>query len=360
MKKLYTTPEYKEWNKRRILKSLRRRSAKKIHVQVFGEKKEKRKHNWKNENRKQSFNNVLPIIAPSDFRLFSNTAACLLFFRSIRDPENVNHIRNIRFIRISLLNVEEIDYGTISALTAISDDLKFKGITLQGNFPKNADCRKFIIDSGFLNHMYDGKNHRFPKAEKSDLIFFEKGCGSLSTEDNKKISQLIKNVIFHIAGESKYCPPIKTVLLEICGNSIEHASTENKQWLLGVKYEVGKVIFTVTDVGKGILETLHRKFGRQFTDFFKNRSNLDILVRAFEQKYGSSTLEANRNKGLPAVKANSESGIIQSLRVLTNNVILDFNDNNFSKTFASGAPRFRGTIYQWELTKDCIDKITTK
>lgn len=58
---------------------------------------------------------------------------------------------------------------------------------------------------------------------------------------------------------------VKTIILEICGNSIEWSGTDNKQWLLGVKYESDRVIFTVTDVGKGILETLYRKFGKKFT-----------------------------------------------------------------------------------------------
>ena len=130
----------------------------------------------------------------------------------------------------------------------------------------------------------------------------------------------------HLTGEISQCKSIKTIILEICGNSIEWGGTANKQWLLGVKYETGKVIFTVTDVGKGILETLHRKFSLQLADKFTNKSNDEVLIGAFDQKYGSSSQEVNRNKGLPAVKFNFEQGIIGNLKVLTNNVILHFND----------------------------------
>ena len=57
-----------------------------------------------------------------------------------------------KLVRISLENVNRIDYGTISILTSISDDLKYKNIVLQGNFPKDLDCRKFITESGFESH----------------------------------------------------------------------------------------------------------------------------------------------------------------------------------------------------------------
>ena len=46
----------------------------------------------------------------------------------------------------------------------------------------------------------------------------------------------------------------------------------------------------------------------------------------------------------------------RNLKVLTNNVILNFEDSSKSKTFAKGSPRFRGTFYQWEMTSNCINK----
>ncbi len=187
------------------------------------------------------------------------------------------------------------------------------------------------------------------------MIFFEKGCGILSFEDNKKISSLVKDVVGHLTGDYKYSLPVKTIILEICGNSIEWANTENKQWLLGVKYDLDKVIFTVTDVGKGILETLYRRFKKRFFDTF--RSNDEILKGAFEKKYGSSTQEVNRNKGLPAVKANFECGTIDRLKVLTNNVILHFDDESSSATLPKGSARFRGTFYQWEMTKQSLNYV---
>ena len=73
-------------------------------------------------------------------------------------------------------------------------------------------------------------------------------------------------------------------------------------------------------------------------DAFLNKSDDEILKGAFE-KYGSATQKVNRNKGLPSIKSNYDEGNIENLKVLTNNVILNFEDSSKSKTFAKGSLR---------------------
>ena len=355
MKKLYTTPEYKKWHKRRLVK-LEKKFRKKRVRQYAQQKLEKpRKSN------KHQVNDIkLPVVAPSDLRLIEKTSDCLAFLRDLRNEDFQSKKGQFKFVVLSLKNVTQIDYGTISILTAIIDDLKYKQILVRGDLPVNQECKKFMIDSGYLNNLFDDNGKPFKKAEKSEMIFFEKGCGMLSENDNKKISLLIKNVVNHLTGSENHCLPLRTIILEICGNSIEWGNTENKQWLLGVKYETEKIVFTVSDVGKGILETLHRKFKHELTDTFTMKSNDEILKGAFDKKYGSATQEANRNKGLPAVKINFQQGTISALKVLTNNVILHFDNDSLSRTFDKGSARFKGTFYQWEMTNNCLTNITAK
>lgn len=352
MKKLYTTPEYKAYHKRRLLKiekKLRKKRLAEERAKRIGKprKKVKRKH--------QAHDIKMPVIAPSDLRLIENTDKCLEFFRDLRSEEYRSKRGKIEFVILSLKDVTQIDYGTISILTAIGDDLKFKGVILRSFLPDNPQCKNYMIESGYLNNLYDDNGKPFPKAPKSELMFFEKGCGRLSDEESRKISLLIKKIVGHLTGVEKYCQPLRTIILEICGNSIEWSGTDNKQWLLGVKYRDDRVIFTVTDVGKGILESLHRRFTKRFFEMFK--SNDEILKGAFDKKYGSTTKEDNRNKGLPAVKANFKQGTINNLKVLTNNVILHFDNDSLSKEFEKGTPRFKGTFYQWEMTNDCLTKL---
>lgn len=353
MKKLYTTREYKEWQKRRIQKIERKLRRKNRIV-----KKSKKKST--STTRHSPVNDVkLPVVAPADLRLIENLDGCLEFFRDLRSEDYLSQRGIVKFVIMSLKDVTQIDYGTISVLTSLNDDLRFRRILLKTILPDNPECKKFMIDSGYLNNLVDDHGRPFPKAEKSELIFFEKGTGFLSDEDSKRISLIVKNVVGHLTGTPKYCQPIKTIILEICGNSIEWSGTDNQQWLLGVKYESDRVIFTVTDVGRGILETLYRKFTKKyFADAL--RSSDEILKRAFDKKYGSTTQEENRNKGLPAVKASFIQGKIKALKVLTNNVILHFDDDTQSREFKKGSPRFKGTFYQWEMTNDCLTTIISQ
>jgi len=351
MKKLYTTSRYKRRHNRMLRKIQRRLHSRRITTLY--------KKRVSIANRKPYYVDDLKstLNAPDDLRLMENTKDCLNFFTNLRSEKYLSQRNGNRFVSISLKDVKQIDYGSISILTAISDDLKFKKITLQGNFPIDIGCKQSIIGSGFLNHMYDPRGRAFPKAKKSELIFFEKGCGKLSIKDNIAISNTVKRVVEHLTGKFSQCLAVKSIILEICGNSIEWGGTDNRQWLLGVKYESDKVIFTVTDVGKGILETLHRKFRKALQDLFTGKSNAEILSGAFDQKYGSSTQEVNRNKGLPAVKYNFDNGSILNLKVLCNDVVLHFDDNSKSKTFGGKESQFKGTFYQWEMNKDCLNNL---
>jgi hypothetical protein len=332
MKKYYTTSEFKNWHKRKIQNQRNRR---------------KKYNEYSKSDIGNTFSKLIsdpthPVFAPIDFRLIENTEACLSFFRDVRNEDNLYIKNHRRTIFVSLSSVNKVDYGTISIFMAISDDLKSKRIVLEGDLPNDEFCKLFM-------------NKKFPKAQKSQFIFFEKGSGILSNSDNMKITELVKQVVNHLTNKDEYSLPVKTIILEICGNSIEWGGTESKQWLLGVKYEQESVIFTVSDVGKGILDTLYRKFKTKFAEFLK--PDHEILLGAFDQKYGSNTKEVNRNKGLPAVKHNFVEGTIRNLKVLTNNAILHFDNMAMSKTFAKGKPRFKGTFYQWDMTKDCINKI---
>lgn len=191
MKKISTTLKYKKTLIKRARKSLKRRKKKRKKL-FLKNKKLNPKENIVKE--------IKSIMAPKDFRIIENTEECLSFYRKIRSDEFVLRSDKINLIRFSLKLVEFIDYGAISILTAISDDLKSKNIILQGDFPDNHFCKKFLKESGFLNHMYDQYNKPFPKSKESDLIFFEKGKNVLSEENNRKITTLMRNIVKHLTG----------------------------------------------------------------------------------------------------------------------------------------------------------------
>jgi len=327
--------------------------------------RDKRKRNKKKDNDKSiKFEEreigyektvIRPVVeAPIDFRFLYNTEVCMNFFQNVRS-KNYRSIKGSQeFVEMSLSKVEKIDYSTISVLTAINDDFKYRGISLRGNFPIRESPKQYLIDSGFLNHMFDQKGKPFPKTKKSEVLFFEKGSHKFGYRENKRISSVVKNISKHLMNEEKHNPRLRTILLEIFANSIEWGETQNKQWLLGVKYDDEKVILTVTDVGKGIVRTLYKKLDQKILDKVKFKSNSDTLMGAFEKKYGSKSRMMNRNKGLPSIKKGFDEGIINELKVITNNVVLHFDKLNETRTVKRGISWFKGTFYRCVITKDCL------
>lgn len=145
----------------------------------------------------------------------------------------------------------------------------------------------------------------------------------------------------------------------MCANSIEHANSDKrkKNWLFAVYYDVDKVIFTMTDIGEGILSTLKKKAVQLFQDAISFKDEVLTLDGIFDKKYQSSTLDTNRNKGLPKIKEINSEQYVENLKVITNRVFLDFSNPKNSKKLDH---KLKGTFYYWELTKKSIERWQTR
>ena len=298
------------------------------------------------------------IPAPIDFRLNDNPTDCLRFFSRLRSPKSVVSTKGRRHIDITLNDVCLLDYATISVFKSIIEELRDKKINVRGDFPQDAACRRMMIYSGFLSHMFDQNGRPFRVNTQSDLLQFEKGTGILTEADSRKISTVMNSVASSLLGHKTKCSMLKSLLLEICGNTIEWSEASSQRWQLGIIYnDNDSIIITVTDIGKGILGTLFSKFQKMLEGL--SQPDTEILYKAFQQKYGSSTKEDNRNQGLRLVKRFHEEGCLKQLKVLTNNVFLDFDDMSKSMDFSSSNQSLKGTFFQWELNKDCINIINT-
>lgn len=364
MKRLQTTSEYKRFNNRRSLKSLKKLSSKKRHNEserVLNRKAQisptirPQRLNGSNGANIHYVSSSKRIKVPEDFRLLTNTEECLKFFRKLRSRGSIQHKGNQQRVAITLANVEHIDYAAISVFRSIVEEMHKRHIGISGDFPRNQECKKMIIRSGFLHNMYDKFNRPFPRQSKSDIHFFEKGSGTMTVADGRLLSRTMNTIATDLMGKPTKCSMLKSLLMEICGNTIEWSEATDKQWMLGVIYNENKVTITVTDVGKGILHTLFGKFQRMFEKMSKTYS--EILFGAFEQKYGSKSKDVNRNQGLRLVKWFNDDNCLKELKVLTNNVLLDFSNPSASREFSTKGVDFEGTFYQWELDKECIENI---
>lgn len=342
MKKLYQTEKFKKSQKSRARRTKRKG---KLYFQY--------KINYANPTRKSKSQDKFPItvISPVDLRMMVNTDECVKLVNRIKDVSNYGKQGNYRYLRLSFSKVISIDYSMISVLIAIVGELKNINIHTHIDSKINADIRKYMIESGLFKDFLDEKGKPFYAAKTSSHIFFEKGTGILKREELIKMVTIAQDIHLHLLNTKGYCRRLITILKEVCGNAIEWSGPK-KQWLLGIKFESDRVIVTITDLGSGILSTLNSKY----SDIFKKLKKEDdgILIGAFDKKYGSKSQKANRNKGLPCVRISHEEKKISALRVLTNNVKLDF-DNNSKNKVLSEFSNFYGTQYRFEITSENLN-----
>lgn len=317
--------------------------------------KRKRKGYLRNSgNRNSKILLKAPIPAPRNFSFLTNQDQCLLFFNQIRMKDRHSIIRGRYIMRISLSRVEQIDFATISILKSIFEESKYYGIRFSGTMPKNKDCKDFLMDSGFLNSLYDEKMELIQIPSNGKHFSFKKKAGKLTDSDVESFEKLSDEVYQHLTGKVGYCDELITLLKEIGGNAIEWSDSYNNQWQIGVYFLVDKVVFNVVDLGKGILESLYVSDKLKLIDYFLFRDSLDTLERAFERKYGSVSQEINRNRGLPSIKRIFKDKKISNLLVASNNVFLDFENSGKSINFKGDTLVFMGSFYQWEISKSCI------
>lgn len=262
-----------------------------------------------------------------------------------------NKFRDNRKYKIDLSKITDIDIGAICLLLSKINELGSRNIPVWGDLPEKEDCSNFIYDSGFLDHMNDLRGRKFPKNENSKNLLIKRG---FDRTGNSTVGKEIKRAVKHLTGVEESFRPVFSMAQEMCANSIEHANqdTGKKNWLFAIYYEADRVIFTMTDIGQGILSTLKKKADQILVDTLR-RTDVDVLDRAFEKKYQSATSDKNRNKGLPKIKRINDEHYVDNLMVITNNVLLNFNDEKKSEILET---KFHGTFYYWELTNNCIDR----
>ena len=287
--------------------------------------------------------------APNDFRFLQNTKECSVFFNRIRKAG----MSGIKRYKIDLSDVAHIDFASTMMLSAIGEELLDKGCSLSGNSPKRPECERYLREAGFFNKLFDKNGRRFPSANGSEFITVERGQYMLTKEHYKAFRNLIKHIRLHLTGNQQGKRIYSTIIKEICANSIEWSEAEKSQWTIGAKFEGDKVIIVILDLGKGILEKLYVDYWMHIKDLITFKTDAEVLYGAFEQKYGSSAQEANRNQGLPCVKAAYDEGHIKELKVVTNNSIIDFVTRKQS-LFSHHRSTFKGTLYSWRMDAACL------
>lgn len=356
MKRLYTEIEYKQKHRRKLKKRLlaiTNKNKSKKHTETkepASNGPRIKKQRPRPYTPKQEIIKHKTVKAPNNFKFIDNTEEVLKFIANLNNSSNYrSNKKREKYLVASLKNIVAIDYAAISIFTATMRKLSGQQVYVRGDFPANKEARKVLTGSGFFEYVHIKNSKKSEFSHPSKLVFFKKGEGKLTQKHNMEIGEDLKDINKQLSGNRLHLKNIKSVILEICGNSLEWADSFNNQWLLGIDREEDYVIFTATDLGKGILKDLRRKFSDKVIDLINN--DVTILNKAFEKQYESNSKEGNRNKGLPKIKEAFDNNNISSLIVVTNKVILNFDKNSEPKSRELKS-EFHGTFYQWKLTKD--------
>ncbi|MBO7617878.1 MAG: hypothetical protein J6T22_11785 [Bacteroidales bacterium] len=287
--------------------------------------------------------------APKKLSILSDVNGCVRFFTNIRQQANVVSLHpGIRSVTLNIAGISEIDLPTTMVLNALGRELGGQRINLSGNFPDDEQCRDFFEKTGFLNDKVNGQGVKFNKSEKTDYFTFNKGQGKLRIEDTIRICKIVRHACEHV-GHDEFYDDVVSIIKEIAGNSIEWSKSFRDQWTLGVMFEDNRVTFSILDLGRGILDTIYRKFITKLKGLFNN--DIDFLSDVFDKQYSSSSREENRYKGLPSIKKAYIEGKIQNLCVMTNSVLMTFDRPADSIQFSTSRKAFNGTLYFWEINK---------
>ena len=280
---------------------------------------------------------------PSDFSITSNIEGVVAFFKGF----SAFKYRKVRRVAFDMSNVTNIDIGAIVMLLTHVTKLADEKIFVTGNYPKDESCKQIFEESGFFEHVKEINAQKNNRNNQFNLIVKTGREKTESVLTGKTIQKAVK----HITGSERHYTPVQSIVQEMAGNAVEHAYNDRKFWLFCVNLSNDELIFVLSDAGAGILSTLNRKY-KMIIDTLSLRSNIEILYRAYEKKYNSVTDEVNRNKGLPLIKHISDKRRIMNLKVITNNVYLDFDNLNESKNLKH---KYSGTLYIWKINKEILE-----
>ncbi len=305
-----------------------------------------KKHKYKSPKTKYQPPRREIVKIPTDFSLLTNREKVLEFFNLCK----LLNKKNCQIVHFSFDNVEHISSGSMTILLSICGWLNDQNILISGSYPKNENARDFLEMSGFLRYFIT-KTKIKKQNQVSNNAILERGIDQTAAKTTAKQVRLSMKTVF---GEEFRNTKLQGMLIELMANTVNHAYKQNKYqkgWYFSINHEPEKNIvkFSFVDNGKGILNTIKLRLKDTFAKVFGDLDDALILEQAFDGKFGSRTRLSYRGRGLPVIRKNFNENIIKNLKVISNNVFLDFETG---EAFIM-KENFEGTFYYWELDKTC-------
>lgn len=355
MKKLYTTSRYKIQNKSRAKRLLKRRLISKLkrrNKNFIGQGKSKELR-----QDEKSTSNYTKITAPKHFSFVEKPEETIKFINKLEKL-----YLNNSSVFVNMKDITYLDYSAVTILVSVMFSFKTRNIKFNGNFPRDGDLAKLLINSDFFKYLNRPIGQKLEYAlGKENQIF---------TRANKEVNSELGFVVMEEAsitiwGERRTCKGLQRTLLELMQNTNNHADINKKgekHWWLSVNHDKlnKKVSFIFIDYGVGIFESLkHKPIENKWFGWFekiKNRlihgDNAEIFKLLLEgQMHLTVTGQHFRGKGLPGIREVLSRNQISNLRVISNNIFADVDSNKYIKL----NEEFSGTFVSWELTEKNIN-----
>ena len=355
MKKLYKRKKHRRytWNHSRdqLERGLEFKKQKKL--------KERRKYGVSRsdarsiEKHRREHKGYCNINAPICFSFIKNPDEVVGFIEKLKSLYDEK-----KKVFVKLQNISEIDYGAIVVLLSIMVKFKSKGISFNGDFPRDKSCLTLVAKSGFLENLFDLNNleERYEIATKnSDGIHTH----AWKNVDSILGSNIIKSASNTIWDEDRRCQGVQRTLIELMQNTNNHAEigkVGEKHWWLSVSHNKSekKVTFAFVDFGVGIFTNLNNKtdkskffnWSERLAKKFKYGDNAELLKLMLEGcLHQTVTGKHYRGKGLPGIYEAFSRNQISNLHIISNDTYCSAEENDYHLLKES----FSGTFVCWEL-----------
>lgn len=355
MKKLYTTTKFKKKNKSR---------AKRNFIRELISKKKRKNKKFKGQGKSKEekeeeriIGNYTKLTAPKHFSFIEKPEETIEFINKL---ERLYLNRKSVFVNLKALTF--LDYSAVTILVSVMFSFKSRNIQFNGNFPKNPELSKLLINSDFFKYLNKPIGQKIEYAlGKENQIF---------TRANKEVNSELGYVVMieattTIWGQKRTCKGLQRTLLELMQNTNNHADINKKgekHWWLSVNHDKPnkRVSFIFVDYGVGIFESLkHKPNDNKWFGWFekiKNRlvfgGNAEIFKLLLEgQMHLTVTGQHFRGKGLPGIREVLYRNQISDLKIISNNVFADVSSNKYEKL----NHEFSGTFVSWVLNENNIN-----
>lgn len=276
------------------------------------------------------------VFSPRNFSLIDNIEEVLGFIDQVR-----GHYKHKHPVFIRLENVLSLGNGAILLLLANMIQFRSHGIHFNGSIPNDDNLEKKLRESGFFKHLYRTVIARDDYSVGTpDSIIYTHAQKEVDAELADLIVEKASQVVW---GEKRRCPGIQRLLIELMHNTNNHAGKKKGTkhwWLSSHKDEINKTVtISFMDFGRGIFDSLDNKqpgdifYGWKdaFFSYFPFADTSDKIMKLIleGELHKTCTKDYFRGKGLPGIYEAFKSGRIGKLKIISNRVYADVENNDY-------------------------------